>query len=521
MGFLKVITKSCRSITLELNNEDAYFSKELYNVYLNGNCVLEGGQKNVFSLYDLLPNTEYVVKVERLNRGDISEEVFTTDNETVQLSVKKFGAIGDGEVEDTAALQAVIMACPDGGSVHIPRGKYLIGPLFLRSNITIELAEGAVILGLTDRNKYPILPGYTVAANEIDEYYLGSWEGNPLDTMASLITGINVENIKIIGKGTLDGNAQNGDWWQDPKTKKRAWRPRMVFLNNCKNVVIQGVTVQNSPSWTMHPYFSDHLKFIDMQIVNPSNSPNTDGIDPESCNDIEIIGTKISVGDDCIAIKSGKLFMGKKFKKPSENFEIRNCLMERGHGAVVLGSEIAGGVRAVHVSKCIFQQTDRGLRIKTRRGRGKDSIVDNITFENIQMDDVYTPFVINMFYYCDPDGKSEYVWSKEALPLDDWTPRIGSLTFKDIEARGCEVAASYFYGLPEQPIESVTIQNVKFGFKEEAESGVPAMMSFVTPMSKQGIIAHYVNKLVLDNVTIDGYVGERITTSNTLEIIEK
>lgn len=521
MEFLKIITKSCRSITLELGNEEAYYSKTAYNVYLNGECVLEEGKKNVFSLYSLTPHTAYTVRVELIHNGVICEEVFVTDHETVQLNVKKFGAIGDGIVEDTAALQAVIMSCPDGGSIYIPQGKYLTGPLFLKSHITIELAEGGVLLGLTDRNKYPILPGYTVTGNEVDEYYLGSWEGNPLDSMASLMTGINIEDVKIIGKGILDGNAQNGDWWQEPKTKKRAWRPRMVFLNNCKNIVIQGITVQNSPAWTVHPYFSEHLKFIDMQIVNPSNSPNTDGIDPESCNDIEIIGTKISVGDDCIAIKSGKLFMGKKFKKPSENFEIRNCLMERGHGAVVLGSEIAGGVRAVHVSKCIFRQTDRGLRIKTRRGRGKDSIVDNITFENIQMDDVYTPFVINMFYFCDPDGKSEYVWSKEALPVDDWTPRIGSLTFKNIEARGCEVAASYFYGLPEQPIESVTIENVNFTFKEEAQSGVPAMMSFVDPMSKQGIIAHYVNQLVLNNVSIEGHIGERLTTSHTVEIIEK
>jgi polygalacturonase len=295
----------------------------------------------------------------------------------------------------------------------------------------------------------------------------------------------------------------------------------MMFLNNCKNVSVHGITVKNSPSWTIHPYFSDNLQFIDMNIHNASHSPNTDGIDPESCNGIEIIGTKISVGDDCIAVKSGKLFMGKKFKKPSENFTIRNCLMERGHGAVVIGSEISGGARNFHISQCVFKETDRGLRIKTRRGRGKDSIIDQITFENISMTNVLAPLVINMFYYCDPDGKTEYVWSKEALPVDDWTPSIGKLTFKDITCKDCEVAATYFYGLPEQPIKEVIIENVSFDFKEDAKEGQAAMMSHVDPMKKVGIFASYVDKLTLKNVSIQGQETDETILSNIKELIKE
>ncbi|MGL6174161.1 MAG: glycoside hydrolase family 28 protein [Cellulosilyticaceae bacterium] len=521
MEVLRVLTQSCRSVTLEVVNEEAYYSQEAYRVYLDDKCVIDGETKNVFSLYQLLPQTEYTIKVEKINEGTSYTQKVTTDAEYVRLNVKQFGAVGNGKIEDTAALQCTILACPDGGCVYIPKGTYLTGPLFLRSNITIELAEEAVLLGMTDRDKYPILPGYTVSEDEQREYYLGTWEGNPLDMMASLITGINVENVKIIGKGILDGNAQNGDWWLEPKKRNRAWRPRMIFLNNCKNIEVQGITVKNSPCWTVHPYFSENLKFIDMQIINPSHSPNTDGIDPESCEGVQIIGTKISVGDDCIAIKSGKLFMGKKFKKPSENFIIRNCLMERGHGAVVLGSEIAGGVRAIAVSQCIFKQTDRGLRIKTRRGRGKDSIVDQITFQNIKMTEVMTPFVINMFYFCDPDGKSEYVWSKAMQTVDDWTPMIGSLTFKDIECEACEVAAAYFYGLPERPIEHVTIQNVSFKFKDEATCDTPAMMSFIEPVSKLGLFANNINKLTLENVKLEGYVGERMIIENIKEISER
>ena len=516
----KIIQKTCRSFTAELVNQDIYFSKESYNVYLNDKCVIENETRNVFSMYGLEPNTEYQVAI-----GNDTEKYMTqklvTDYEVVRLNVKSFGAVGDGIADDTSMLQATILACPDNGTVYLPAGTYLTGPLFLKSQITIELDENATILGVTDRSKYPILPGYTVHTDEQDEYYLGTWEGNPLTSMASLITGINVEDVKIIGKGTLDGNGQNGDWWIDVKRKKRAWRPRTVFLNNCKNVVLQGIKVQNSPSWTMHPYFSDNIRFLDMEIENPYNSHNTDGIDPESCKDVDIIGVKISVGDDCIAIKSGKLFMGKKFKKPSENLNIRNCSMEKGHGSVVVGSEISGGVKNVNVSQCLFRETDRGLRIKTRRGRGEDSILDQIHFSNIEMDGVLTPFVINMYYFCDPDGKSEYVWSKEALPVDEMTPSIKCLTFTDIVCHNAEVAASFFYGLPESPIEEVKLENIRFDFKEDAKAGEPAMMSYLEPVKKMGIFARYINKLTLDNVKVTGYEGKEKDIESVECLVEK
>ena len=522
MGKINVITKSCRSVTLEIVNTEAYYSGETHTLYLNHEPVIKNNNKNVFSLYDLLPETTYIIQIENENKEIIDTVEIVTDTEYVKLNVKKFGAVGDGETEDTAAIQAVIFSCPDGGSVYIPKGSYLTGPLFLKSNITVVFEEEAALVGVTDRNKYPILPGYTLSEDEQTEYYLGTWEGNPLDTMASLITGINIENVKIIGKGIIDGNAQNGDWWLDIKKKIRAWRPRTIFLNNCKNIEIQGMTVKNSPSWTIHPYFSENLKFIDMQVINPSNSPNTDGINPESCKNVEIIGTKISVGDDCIAIKSGKLFMGKKFKKPSEDITIRNCIMERGHGAVVLGSEISGGVRNVCVTQCLFLQTDRGIRIKTRRGRGKDCVVDQIKLEKIKMKSVKTPLVINMFYFCDPDGKSEYVWSKEALPVDDWTPTIGHLSFKDMTCEDCTVAATYFYGLPENPIQSIEMKNIAFTFtKEIVQKDTPAMMSFLEPVCKMGLFANNITYLMLENVTLQGYEGEPIITENVKEIINK
>ena len=158
---------------------------------------------------------------------------------------------------------------------------------------------------------------------------------------------------------------------------------------------------------------SKHLKFIDVKILNPANSHNTDGLDPESCQDVLVLGTYISVGDDCIAIKSGKIYMAQKEKTPTEDMTVRQCCMRDGHGAVTVGSEIAAGVKDVHIRDCMFMNTDRGLRVKTRRGRGKLSVLDDISFENIDMDNVMTPFVVNSFYFCDPDGKTEYVGSRK------------------------------------------------------------------------------------------------------------
>lgn len=498
---IDVIFKSSRSITIELKNNDIYTTKP-YSVYLNDEIVISNYDKNVFSIFNLEQDTKYQVKVIQ-DKNEESIDV-TTLKESVTLNVKKMGAKGDGKSLDTNFIQSAILACPDNGRVYFPDGNYYTGPLFLRSNITIELAKGATLIGDIDRLHYPILPGVTFTSDEHDEYNLGSWEGNPLDCFASIITGINVENVNIIGEGIINGNADKADWWINVRNKRIAWRPRGVFLNHCKNITLQGVTVTNTPSWNLHPYFSEDLKFLDLKLINPKNSPNTDGCDPESCKNVDIIGVNFSVGDDCIAIKSGKIYMGRKYKKPSELFNIRNCAMNFGHGAIVLGSEMSGGIKNITVSQCLFNQTDRGLRIKTRRGRGKDAIIDGIVFENIQMDDVLTPLVINMFYFCDPDGHTEYVYSKEKLPIDERTPYLGEFEFKNIDCKNVNVAAGTFYGLPEQPIKSINIENVNFHYSDDPKEGIPAMMDGLDPMKGKGLIFSFVDKVTIKNVKFDG-----------------
>ena len=433
---LKLVMKSARSAVIEIADGGIYSTKEKYQIFVNHDFVKET-ETVITSLYDLKPETSYEVVI----KGSSEEEKlsFTTDYEFVTLNVKEFGAKGDGIQDDTKFIQAAILSCPEESRVLIPKGTYLITSLFLKSNIRIEIAKDAVLLASTQRHAYPQFPALIESYDEKEEYNLGTWEGNPLPMFAGIITGVHVQNVLIYGEGLINGNASKENWWKEPKVMKGAFRPRMFFINHCERITLQGIRFCNSPSWTLHPYFSNKLKFYNLTIENPSDSPNTDGLDPESCKEVEIAGIRFSLGDDCIAVKSGKIYMGKKYKTPSENIHIRQCLMENGHGAVTIGSEMAGGVKNLVVEDCLFSHTDRGLRIKTRRGRGEDAVLDQIIFRKIKMDHVMTPFVVNSFYFCDPDGKTEYVQSRQWLPVDERTPNIKRLAFEDIDAENCHV----------------------------------------------------------------------------------
>lgn len=513
---LKLVAKTARCIVVELTESGKYFTDKEYDLVVNDTVTITGN-KVITSIYNLKPDTEYVI---RAVYGDeeISPLTVKTDKQFVTLNVKEFGAYGNGEHDDTCAIQAAIMACPKNSRVLVPEGVYKITSVFLKSDLTLELAKGAILSAFTDRSRFPVFPGTIDSYDETDEYNLGTWEGNPLDMFSGIVTAVNAENIVITGEGTIDGCADFDNWWFEPKIRKIAWRPRLVFISHCKNVMLQGVTVKNSPSWTLHPYFSEDLRFIDVKIKNPFNSHNTDGLDPESCKNVEVIGTHISVGDDCIAIKSGKIYMGKKLKQPTRNMTVRQCCMRDGHGAVTVGSEIAAGVKDVKIKDCLFMNTDRGLRVKTRRGRGEDSVLDNIVFEDIDMDNVMTPFVVNSFYFCDPDGKTEYVSTKKPLPVDDRTPYIKRLTFRNIKAANCHVAAAYITGLPERKITCLTFENVDVTYAKEAKSGVAAMMIGCDEASRAGIFAMNVEELVLKNINIEGCEGKAIIAEHVDKI---
>lgn len=515
---VKVIYKTARCVTVEIEDGSIYESDQEKEIYVN-NKLYGKTRRVISSIYGLKPDTAYEIQVKA---GECeSRTSVRTPCEFVTLNVKEFGAKGDGVQDDTHCIQAAILCCPEKGRVLIPEGTYKVASLFLKSHLRLELAKGAVLSAETDRDKFSILPGVIESYDEKEEYNLGTWEGNPLDCFSAIITGVNVEDVEIYGQGSIDGNASEDNWWYEPKVRRGAFRPRMIFLNHCKNVVVQGIRVQNSPSWNIHPYFSDHLRFLDLTVLNPKDSPNTDGLDPESCRDVEIAGVYFSLGDDCIAVKSGKIYMGSKYKVPSRDIVIRQCCMRDGHGSITIGSEMAGGVYNLTVRDCLFLHTDRGLRIKTRRGRGKDAVIDEILFENIHMDHVMTPFVINSFYYCDPDGHSEYVATKRALPVDERTPYIRTLRFHNILAENCHVAAAYLYGLPEQKIECVEFEHVKVSYAENAVSGEPAMLDGIEPVSRMGIFAGNIETLVLEDVKIEGQTGEKIITEDIEHLVEK
>lgn len=480
--------------------------KEKLTAYLNGeklelnNCInyLDG----------LKPETEYVLEAEDAKAS------FVTEYEFVTLDVRKFGAKGDGVSDDTVYIQAAIMACPEKSRVLVSKGRYKVTNIFLKSNITLEVAEDAEIIADNERFSHAVFPGMIESYDGNDEYNLGTWEGNPLKMFAGIITGVDVKNAVICGKGLLNGNASHQDWWYNEKVMVGAFRPRMLFFERCDGIEVYGVRIQNSPSWTVHPYFSDNIKLCAITINNPQNSPNTDGIDVESCRNVVIEGVHFTLGDDCIALKSGKIYMGRKHRIPSENIHIRRCFMENGHGAVTLGSEMSAGIKNVLVEDCFFKNTDRGLRIKTRRGRGNTAVIDGITFRNIIMDNVKTPFVANCFYFCDPDGRTSFVQDRAPHPVDEGTPHIKKLCFENIECKGCHFAAAYFIGLPERKISEIVMKNVTVDYAENAEKGFPAMLCGIDEMSRRGIIAENTESIVLENVRINGQDGEAMEFIN-------
>lgn len=506
---IKAIALFCRSATFEFLNETICFQEKEYHVFVNDELKYTG-KKNVFSLFGLKPNTRYSLKIK--NSDDSCSFDFKTKEESFVVNILEFGAIGDGVFDNTQILQLAIQSVPLGGTLYFPEGVFLSGPLFLKSHTTLYLSKNAVLLGLTDRESYPILPSKLMHGPQ--EYIISSWEGTPAESYASLLTGIGVTDVTICGDGVIDCNAHNSDWWENHRVKRGAWRPKGIYLAHCENIYLQGIKVCNTPSWNQHPFFCKDVYYLDMFLTSPLKSPTTDGIDPESSEHIEIIGVTFCVGDDCIAIKSGKLEIGKKFKTPCKNIIIRNCYMYGGHAGLTLGSEMSGGVQDVKISQCRFKNLDRGIRLKSMRGRGKDGIIDGMYFSNIFMDNVKVPFVMNMFYKAGSQQYEEELYSRAPMPVTDLTPYFGEFTFEDMIAIDVEWQAGVFIGLPEAPIKKITLSNITIKIKEDAESGMPLMTDTNQIVKQQGFSFENVETILLEDVTMLGCEGEQIVTNN-------
>lgn len=508
---MKILALTPKSATFELDGYlSPYFSGNNFLIELNGKLVRQEN-RNVFSVFGLTSNTDYICKA----NGESVK--FRTLQSSLEISIDKFGAVGDGLHDDTGAFTAAMNCLPENSVLIVPAGQYSLKPVFLKSGITIYLEKGAKICAAAARGDYPVLPGVIEGAN--CRRSIGTWQGEEDDCFASVFTAYCQNNIAIIGDGEIDCGATQGDWYFNHKVKRVAWRPRGLFFNRCEGITVLGIAVRNTPSWNIHPYFCTDVKLYDLVLENSSDVPTTDGIDPDCCTGVEIVGVKISVGDDCIALKSGSLELAKRYKTPCSCVTIRNCLMRAGCGGVVFGSELSGGIEDVNVSKCLFEGTERGLRIKTRRGIGKIGKCDGVTFSDIVMKNVKVPFVINMFN--NESGESahtEYVWSTEKLPVDERTPQIGSFVFKDMVCTGVAYTAAAFYGLPESPIKSITFDHVSFTYNDNSKEGFPDMRERNVAVKNQGLDFRCVEKVILKNVVISGQIGEPVLTDDVKKI---
>ncbi len=433
-------------------------------------------------LEGLAPGTSYFFVT------DASEIRFETPACAGLVDAADFGVSADVD-NNAEAFNAAVAAVPKGGTLRVPKGHFASGPVFLRSDMTLWLPEGAVLAAIADRTGWPILPEHDAQGRVI-----GTWEGLPAASFAALVTAAGCANLAITGRGTLDGGGDRGDWWTWPKeTRDGARRPRTLFLAHCTDTILSGVAVRNSPSWTVHPYRCDRLIAAAMRIENPADSPNTDGFDPESCLDVEIRGLHISVGDDCIAVKAGKRGTGTDTRishiAPTRRLTIANCLMQNGHGAVVMGSEMSGEITDVDITRCEFKGTDRGLRIKTRRGRGGQ--VARIAMEDVVMDGVGTALAVNAFYFCDADGKSEAVQSRAAAPVDDTTPQIADISVRNVSLRGVRHAAGAFLGLPESPLRGLHLSDITVRFEATAQAGQTLMACHLPPSRHAGLLHRF------------------------------
>lgn len=436
------------------------------------------------------------------------------------LDVREFGAAGDGHTLDTAAIQTAIEACGSagGGTVLFPPGAYVTGALTLRSRVTLHLEAGAVLLGSEDPADYPLIRS--------------RWEGLEQQTHAPLIGGACLEGIAVAGRGTVDGRGEV--WWQRFRERAvtqdrgihgndrrytesreitlRYPRPRLISFVDCGNVLIEGITLTRSPSWTVNPVRCHNVTIDKVTIVNPPDSPNTDGINPDSCANVHISNCHIDVGDDCIAIKSGTEAEDIDKRTPCENITITNCTMVHGHGGVVIGSEMSGGVRNVVVSNCIFESTDRGIRLKSRRGRG--GVVEDIRVTNVIMVEVLCPFTVNLFYACGVWG-DKVVSDRQPHPVNAGTPQIRRISLSHITARKVKLAAGFVAGLPEMPVEDVSLRDVTISMARDADPGYPEMADGIELMQGAGLHVLNVRGLRLEDVAIDGQQGPALVLAGT------
>lgn len=391
--------------------------------------------------------------------------------------LEDFGGRGDGRFDNSSCFaNAFAQLANTGGTLVVGSGTYLTGPLTIRGDeVHVILEDGCILLFLSDENLYT--PVFT------------RWEGVNCYCMHPCVHVLDATNVSITGKGVIDGN---GSWWWETANKKKHkqigpvsvmehtlaalnpgyleqcgggggreaqfLRPPLLQIQNCKGVKLEGITLQNSPFWTLHPLYSSNLTIKGLKVLNPFDAPNTDGIDVDSCSNVTIADCLVDVGDDGIALKSGSGPDGIAVNMPTQNIVIEHCTVRSAHGGAVIGSETAAGIHEVSVSDCVFDGTDRGIRIKTRRGRGGN--ISKLHFDGVQMKNNLCPLTINMYYRCGSIDDQEF--SLEKLPLNDTTPSISDILIENCMATDCLSTAGFIVGLPEAPVKNLVIKDCSF-----------------------------------------------------------
>lgn len=445
------------------------------------------------------------------------------------FNVLDYGANNDGSELSTEAIQSAIDRAGDagGGTVIIPAGVYLTGPIVLRSNIRLYAEQNALVIFSSDFSLYPIVDAI--------------FEGVDTKRCQSPISASNAENIAICGQGTFDAS---GDAWRPLRRAKatakqwkkqvecggvvsedgKTWYPdenalfaqtlcvdqnvpvnvpnwdsiqsflRPVLLNfvNCKNILLEGVCFENSPAWNLHPLMCEDLVLNNLTVRNPWYSQNGDGVDVESCKNVLINRCVFDVGDDAICMKSGKNEDGRRRAMPTENVLIKACTVYHGHGGFVVGSEMSGDVRKIEVSDCLFIGTDVGLRFKSTRGRG--GIVEDIYIKNINMAAIENDaLTFDLFYGGKGVGEESDKEIAERMAaqvpaVTEETPVFRNITIENVVCKGAD-RAIYFNGLPEMKIQNVSLSNIRM-------------------TAQQGAIFRYTNGLALNNVLIHAAKGQ-------------
>lgn len=434
------------------------------------------------------------------------------------LDIRSKGARPDGFSLNTNVINEAIAAqsLKGGGVVLVPQGLWLTGPIVLKSNVNLHLSNGATLLFTNDFDQYPLVKG--------------SFEGLPQWRNQSPISADGAVNIAITGKGIIDGNG--GAWRAVKKDKltetqwkklvgsggfvsedKRTWyptekskrgnqspsnpglitpdrspafydsikdflRPNLVVLINCKKILLEGVTFQNSPAWCLHPLMSEHITVRNIFVKNPWFAQNGDGIDLESCKNVLIENSVFDVGDDALCMKSGRDAAGRARGMATQDVIIRGCTVYAAHGGFVIGSEMSGGAKNMYISNCTFIGTDIGLRFKTTRGRG--GVVENIHIQDIYMKDIPGEAILFDMYYMAKDpvpllGEKRELPQVEFKTVDETTPSFRNFHIKNVYVNGAEKAV-FIRGLPEMHVRNIVLENLflqaKKGIDIQEASGI-------------------------------------------------